>query len=577
MFSGACSSATTTITAGSTSLPLAGDTGGSALADGVYSNCTITVTDTVGNQSAPLAISSFTVDRTPPTLALTTAPSALGADSTPSLSFTSTEIGTISYGGNCESATTIATTGSNTISLAGSGLGYGLPDGTYTNCTIQVQDTAGNSSSVLAIPSFSIDTVAPQPPVLSGIFNPTRDNTPTLSYTVAEAGLSVQFSSSINGSVGNGTSVSGSNSITLTQLSDGVHVIQVALTDSASNSRSTSFSLTVDTTPPSITLVGDDPVTVPFGGTYTDAGASANDALAGDLTAEITTIQQVNTASPGSYTVTYLVADRAGNATTRSRTVTVSSPTPTPTPTATIDPTSRRVAVTVLDEEQAPIENASVNIVGLVSQLTNASGEVLVTPEADLFDGARDFSVSIRKDGYVFPASMVSRGGSAVVAASEQVMLPDQCSATDGDLERVLLSSKLSELFSHAVQLLKLAETRARATKQRSRSAAFNRNERTARLAFAEIQAALLNIPSRTVTCDEGSGCQTVSLLADVAALRNRSGQLRSLSTVAAVFLRKQPAPFAKRAARLLSRAQQAQRSTAASLGNVASSVTVCP
>ncbi len=79
-----------------------------------------------------------------------------------------------------------------------------------------------------------------------------------------------------------------------------------------------------DLTPPTITLKGDATVTVTVGDPYTDAGATATDALDGDLTAKIVTTNPVNTAQVGSYTVTYNVKDSSGNAATpATRTVTV--------------------------------------------------------------------------------------------------------------------------------------------------------------------------------------------------------------------------------------------------------------
>jgi hypothetical protein len=72
----------------------------------------------------------------------------------------------------------------------------------------------------------------------------------------------------------------------------------------------------VDVTPPVITLLGIDPVSIEVGSTYTDAGATAYDSLDGDITASITTTSTVNTNIVGSYTVTYSVSDAAGNAAT---------------------------------------------------------------------------------------------------------------------------------------------------------------------------------------------------------------------------------------------------------------------
>ncbi len=68
-----------------------------------------------------------------------------------------------------------------------------------------------------------------------------------------------------------------------------------------------------DTTPPVITLTGSDPVTVPVNTPYSDAGAAATDNLDGDITVNIVTVNPVDTSTLGSYTITYNVADAAGN------------------------------------------------------------------------------------------------------------------------------------------------------------------------------------------------------------------------------------------------------------------------
>jgi uncharacterized protein (TIGR02145 family) len=63
---------------------------------------------------------------------------------------------------------------------------------------------------------------------------------------------------------------------------------------------------------PVITLLGTSSVTIPVGSTYTDAGATAADAVFGDLTNQIVVESTVNTAVAGTYTVTYTVSNSAG-------------------------------------------------------------------------------------------------------------------------------------------------------------------------------------------------------------------------------------------------------------------------
>jgi cysteine-rich repeat protein len=118
--------------------------------------------------------------------------------------------------------------------------------------------------------------------------------------------------------------------------------------------RSDWMNIVKDSVKPIITLVGDSPVSLYVGDTYVDAGATAQDNIEGDITSKISAVNNVNTATAGTYIITYDVSDEVGNtADTITRTVTVSErpnvgggavplsflfgynhPNPTPTPTA---------------------------------------------------------------------------------------------------------------------------------------------------------------------------------------------------------------------------------------------------
>ena len=77
------------------------------------------------------------------------------------------------------------------------------------------------------------------------------------------------------------------------------------------------LALSDDGTAPEITLLGDADVTMEVHSTYTDAAATAQDNCDGDITASIFTVNPVNTAVVGDYTVTYNVSDAAGNPATQ--------------------------------------------------------------------------------------------------------------------------------------------------------------------------------------------------------------------------------------------------------------------
>ncbi|MFZ2500583.1 MAG: immunoglobulin-like domain-containing protein [Minisyncoccia bacterium] len=83
-----------------------------------------------------------------------------------------------------------------------------------------------------------------------------------------------------------------------------------------------------DVTPPTVTLVGSAIPQLTVGGTFTDTGATATDPSTGsgqatDLTAKIVVTGTVDTATIGSYTLTYTATDAAGNIGSVSRLVTV--------------------------------------------------------------------------------------------------------------------------------------------------------------------------------------------------------------------------------------------------------------
>jgi len=81
-----------------------------------------------------------------------------------------------------------------------------------------------------------------------------------------------------------------------------------------------------DTTPPVITLNGANPMTVAQNGTFTDPGTTATDNV--DGTDSVTTSGSVNTATLGTYTLTYTSTDKAGNTASVTRTVYVTDQTP---------------------------------------------------------------------------------------------------------------------------------------------------------------------------------------------------------------------------------------------------------
>ena len=102
-----------------------------------------------------------------------------------------------------------------------------------------------------------------------------------------------------------------------------------------------------DTTPPEITLNGDNPMELEVGEEYVEPGATAEDDVDGDLTDEIEISGDVNTDEPGEYEVVYTVTDAAGNEATVTRTVIVVEPE---------DPGNGDDAVNAVNEADSPEE-----------------------------------------------------------------------------------------------------------------------------------------------------------------------------------------------------------------------------
>jgi len=128
-------------------------------------------------------------DTTPPVIAEVTPITTPTTDTTPYYTFSSSEAGTITYGGSCAtagSATTNAIVGHNLIIF------NTLSSGTYSNCTITVTDSAGNASNTLTITSFTVQTIStlPAPDNLSASG---ANNTITLTWNSVSGATSVLY------------------------------------------------------------------------------------------------------------------------------------------------------------------------------------------------------------------------------------------------------------------------------------------------------------------------------------------------------------------------------------------------
>jgi len=123
----------------------------------------------------------------------------------------------------------------------------------------------------------------------------------------------------------------------------GAYTVTYTASDVAGNvGTATRIVNVIDRTPPLITLLGSSTVQVTYGASFSDPGASATDAVDGNLTSYIQVFRPIQSASVGSYTLQYVVTDFSGNTSeTLSRTVQVIKATPT----ITMPPTASAITV----------------------------------------------------------------------------------------------------------------------------------------------------------------------------------------------------------------------------------------
>ena len=177
-------------------------------------------------------------------------------------------------------------------------------------------------------------------------------------------------------------------------LSFGDTTITCTATDAAGNSASATYVINVrDVTDPTITLVGPAAITLEAGvDSYTEQGATAVDNVDGDISASITILGSVDTATVGEYQLAYNVSDNQGR------------------PAATVFRT-----VSVVDTIKPVITVPTSPLI-----ITTATSPANVTYDVSVFDA-----------GYPAPATAVT----CVPASGDDFVwgdTPVTCNATDG-------------------------------------------------------------------------------------------------------------------------------------------------
>ena len=205
--------------------------------------------------------------------------------------------------------------GDNAPTVAGSNM---VP----VSIAMQVQSSslAGPAAAILLPGVKSVKITVTAPDIVTPVFqivNATPGAAVTITLQVPQ-GLNRTFTiEAFNGLLGTGAvTFTGSTVVTIAALAVGAPAlaINVIVVPTAA----------ADLTAPVITLLGSTPLDVAQGSVYVDAGATALDNVDGDVTANITVVNSVNTSITGTYTVTYDVADATlNNALQVTRTVNV--------------------------------------------------------------------------------------------------------------------------------------------------------------------------------------------------------------------------------------------------------------
>ena len=195
------------------------------MVEGSYEGCSIKVTDSEGNTSEPLHVPTFKLDFSAPELSQVRDLSIHGRNV--KIELQASELGKLSFGGNCSGDLKQIKKGISEISISFPG------DGQYTDCELKLLDASGNTSDPLALGTVIIDAT---PPVLTEI-NPVPEkistDRPSYSFKTSKSGI-LNFSGKCRGNVEK--AVAGINHISLFAEEPGEYFdCEMTITDSSNN------------------------------------------------------------------------------------------------------------------------------------------------------------------------------------------------------------------------------------------------------------------------------------------------------------------------------------------------------
>ncbi len=159
--------------------------------------------------------------------------------------------------------------------------------------------------------------------------------------------------------------------------SPGEYLLTYSATDSSQNTSSQVITVrVVDTTPPSLTLLGDNPLIVECNTLFIDPGIRAEDDCDGDLNSQVQVDSNVDISVLGEYSIQYTVSDLSNNTSRVMRTVQVVDRTP---PVITVE-TPNPLTIYLhesFEPPQASAEDLCVGTVNVAVIFNNVNPEVI--------------------------------------------------------------------------------------------------------------------------------------------------------------------------------------------------------
>lgn len=204
----------------------------SSLGDGNHTFL-ITATDAAGNVTTKSYM--WLVDTVAPALSITSAPPVNWNSADAQITFTA----------GADAVSVTCQIDSNTAAACTSPVNYtGLPDGSHT-FTVRATDAAGNLATRTA--TWAVDTVAPTVAITGHPNNVSNSSSPSFSFsTTGATGTTCKLDS--------GTATACTSPAGYSGVPDGMHTFTVVASDAAGNTATGTFSWTIDTTPPVVTI-----------------------------------------------------------------------------------------------------------------------------------------------------------------------------------------------------------------------------------------------------------------------------------------------------------------------------------